>query len=604
MMPVMRIARRTGPVLRLLVGALILGAPAASATVLPEQLPGMAAVAEAPSFASPLTERLTGGRRGGTLTVLDETDFENLDPGTAYYSLDYEVIYATQRPLYSNKPNSLQPSPDLAAGPPRISPDGRTVTVEIKRGIHFSPPVNREVTSADVAYAIERGANPHVANPYIHAYFNSIEGMPRADGGPIRGILTPNRHEIVLKLTEPVGGLVAEALQLPLTAPVPRSYARRFDAHLPSDYAEHEVATGPYMLQSNRAGLVLGIGYRPGRSATLVRNPNWRRSTDFRPAYLNRVHIVIGGTNSVIGRRVLEGGDLVENEPPALSAVRLAAEDRPGQLEIAAGAGAHYIGVNNKVGPFANIDLRKAFWAALDRVALDKVRGGSLVTDVASHFIVPLMPGFEESGGLSGPKGPQFDFDEHPEGDMAVAEKYIRLAGYPSGRYTGGETVSIVGARGAPAEQDAEIVNQTLIELGFVTNFKLVETAAMYSEYCNVPKRAVDVCPSVGWIADFNDPQTMLDLTFNGKFINPTGNVNWGQTNVPAINQAMAGAETLVGLPARAAAWAKIDDHLVEDAAEIPFDWEKQANIEGTGVHGVGDQWDLGEWDYSWTSLK
>ncbi len=596
--------RRKGSLLATLAGVLTLGAQAASGTGLPEQLPGTSASVAPDSFASPLNERLTGGRRGGTLTVLDETDFEHLDPGAAYYTLDYEVVYATQRPLYSSKPNSSQPSPDLAAGPPRISPDGRTVAVQIKRGVHFSPPVNREVTAADVAYAIERGANPNVSNPYIHAYFNSVKGMPEADGGPVRGILTPTRHELVFKLTEPVGGLVAEALQLPLTAPVPKSYARRFDAHRPSDYADHEVASGPYMLQNNRAGKVLGVGYRPGHSATLVRNPNWRRSTDFRPAYLNRVHIVIGGVNSVIGRSVLEGRDLVENEPPAATAVLLAVEHHPNQLEIASGAGSHYIGVNNRVGPFANIDLRKALWAALDRVALDRARGGALVTDVASHFIVPTMPGFDESGGLAGPKGPQFDFDEHPEGDMALAEQYIRLAGYPSGRYTGGEVVTIVGARGDPAEADAEQVNQTLLSLGFVTKFKIVETATMYARYCNVPKEKIDVCPSVGWVQDFNDPQTMLDPTFNGRFINPTGNVNWGQTNVPAINQAMAGAERLVGLTARANAWAKIDDQLVEDAAEIPFDWDRQANIEGTGVHGIGDQWNTGSWDYSWTSLK
>jgi peptide/nickel transport system substrate-binding protein len=537
------------------------------------------------------------------LTVLDETDFEHLDPGMAYYSQDYEVVYATQRPLYSSRPNSLQPSPDLAAGPPQISADARTVTVQLKRGIHFSPPVDREVTSADVAYAIERGANPHVGNPYIQAYFGAIEGMPTAKGGPIRGIRTPNPHEIVFKLTEPVGGVVAEALQLPLTAPVPKGYAKRFDARNPSDYYAHEVATGPYMLAHDRAGTVLGVGYRPGRSATLVRNPNWRRASDFRPAYLNRIQIDIGGANASIGRRVLQGRDLVENEPPAQSDILLAALDHPKQLEIATGAGSHYIAVNNAAGPFRNIDLRKALWAALDRVALDKARGGALTTEVASHFIVPTMPGFEDAGGLSGPKGPAFDFDEHPEGDMAIAERYIRLAGYPSGRYTGGETVSIVGARGEPAEEDAEAVNRTLLALGFVTKFKLVETATMYSEYCNVPKAKVDVCPNVGWIADFNDPQTMLDITFNGRFISSTGNVNWGQTNVPAINEAMGAAETITALSARAAAWAKIDDELVEDAAAIPFDWDSQANIEGRGVHGVGDQWNIGAWDYSFTSL-
>ena len=552
-------------------------------------------------FQSPTTQALTGGKRGGTLQVLDETDFEHLDPGIAYYSLDYEVVFATQRPLYSQKPNSTEPSPDLAAGPPEISSDNKTVTVKLKEGVKFSPPVNREATSEDVAYAIDRGANPNVANPYFHSYFEAVEGAPKASGGPIKGITTPDKHTIVFHLTEPKGQLIADALVLPLTAPIPKEYAAKYDAHKPSNYVNYQVATGPYMLKNTSSGTVLGSGYVPGKSATLVRNPNWTASTDFRPAYLNEIQIKIGGTNAVIGRQVLEGTNIVENEPPAQSIVKLAAQKYKSQLEISPGAGSHYIGVNNKVGVFSNVNLRKAFWAALDRTAMDKARGGSLVTDVATHFIYPTINGFEQAGGLAGPK---LDFNEHPEGSTAVAEKYIKLAGYPSGKYTGGKTVQIVGAKGNPAEQDAEVVNQTLKNLGFTTKFTLVETATMYAKYCNVPKEEIDVCPSVGWIADFADPQTVLNITFNGKFINATGNVNWGQTNIPKLNTAMSAAESVVGAPARGAAWAKIDNEIVENAAAIPFDWDKQASVEGSTVHGVGDLWDVGEWDYSYTSLK
>ncbi|HEY1833027.1 MAG TPA: ABC transporter substrate-binding protein [Solirubrobacteraceae bacterium] len=553
-------------------------------------------------FKSPLTEPLTGHKRGGTLQVLDEADFEHLDPGIAYYAVDYEVVYATQRPLYTFKPNTeTEASPDMASAPPEISSDGKTVTVKLKEGIKFSPPVNREVTAEDVAYAIDRGANPNVANPYIHTYFNAVEGVPKADGGPIKGIETPNKHEIVFHLTEAKGQLVADALVLPLTAPVPQEYAEKFDKHKPSDYGNYQVATGPYMLKNDSEGKVLGIGYVPGKSATLVRNPNWNASTDIRPAYLNEIDIKIGGTNAVIGRQVLEGKNLVENEPPAQNIVRLAVEKYKNQMEISPGAGDHYIGINNKVPPFNNVDLRKAVWAALDRAAMVKARGGALFTNVATHFLYPGVPGFEQAGGL---KGPKFDFNEHPEGDKAVAETYIKAAGYPSGKYTGGGTVTIVGSKGNPAEQDAEILNSTLRELGFQTKFTLVEASTMYAKYCNVPKEEINVCPSVGWIADFADGQAVLNITFNGKFINETGNVNWSQTNDPAINKAATEAESLTGKEARAAAWAKIDEKVVEDAAAIPFDYDKQPSIEGSEVEGVGDLWDVGEWDYSWTSLK
>jgi peptide/nickel transport system substrate-binding protein len=555
-------------------------------------------------YKSPLSEPETG-KTGGTLTVLQEIDFEHLDPGIAYFSVDYAVVFATQRPLYSQKPNSTAATPDMAEGAPEISSDGKTVTVHLKEGIHFSPPVNREVTSEDVAYAIERGANPDVANPYIQSYFKAIEGMPKATGGPLKGIETPSKHEIVFHLTEPKGQLVADALVLPLTAAVPKEYAEKFDKNKPSNYADFQVATGPYMLKNNAAGKVLGIGYIPGKSATLVRNPKWNPKTDYRPAYLNEIDIKIGGTSSVIGRQVLEGTNIVQNESEvAQSALRLAAEKYKSQLQISPGAGAHYIAMNNKVGPFKNINVRKAFWAALDRTAMDKARGGALVTTVATHFIYPTINGFEQAGGVKGPQGAQFDFNAYPEGNMKVAEKYMKLAGYPSGKYTGGETITVVGATGSPAEQDAEIVQQTLKSLGFTVKFTLVEDSTMFAKYCNVPKEEISVCPSVAWIADFPDPQTVLNITFNGTTITTTGNVNWSQTNVPKINAAMAAAENVVGNEARAKAWAKIDEELVEDATAVPFDWDKQAGIEGSTVDGVGDIWDVGEWDYSYTSLK
>ena len=583
-----------------LAGALGLGFAACGSSS--SSVSGGGGISVANGVQTPRTEAQSGGKRGGTLTVLNEADFEHLDPGQAYFNIDYEVMYATQRPLFSYKPNTFSsPSPDMASEPAQVSSDGKTITVHIRKGVHFSPPVNREVTSADVAYAIERGANPNVANPYFQSYFSSLVGASKANGGPFPGITTPNKDTIVFHLSEPKAAIVLAALVLPLSAPVPEEYARKYDAHSPTEYSNYLVATGPYMFKSNSEGKVLGVGYEPGKSATLVRNPNWNPATDFRPAYLNQIDIKIGGDPNVIGRQVLEGSDMVQNEAPAESIVQLAYERFRGQLEISPGAGDHYIAVDNKQRPFANIDVRKALWAALDRIAMNKVRGGALVTNVMTHFIYPEIPGFEQAGGLAGPR---VDYNDHPEGDMAVAAKYMKLAGYPSGTYTGSKTLQVVGATGSPDAQDAEIVNQTLKNLGFKTRFNLLDSSAMYSKYCGVPAEAIDVCPSVAWGADFGDGQAVLDIPFNGKNIVPTGNSNWGLVNNPEINQAMDAAELVVGTQARAAAWAAIDRKLVAQAVAIPFDWDKQPNIESKNVMGVGDLWNGGAWDYSYTSLK
>jgi len=579
--------------------ALALGACGSSST----STPANSGIGVAQGVQTPKNEALSGGKRGGTLTVLNHADFEHIDPGLAYFTIDYEAVYATQRPLYSYKPNTFStPTPDLAEGPPVISSDGKTVTVHIRKGVHFSPPVNREVTSADVAYAMDRGKNPNVANPYFEGYFASIEGAGKASGGPIPGIKTPSRYTIEFHLTAPKGQIVADALVLPLSAPVPEEYAKKFDAKKPSEYGNYQVATGPYMFKADSEGKVLGTGYQPGKSATLVRNPNWNASTDFRPAYLDQINIQIGGDTTVIGRQVLEGSHSIGNDTAAQPIVKLAYQSYRSQLEISPGAADAYVTVNNSSGPFTNVNLRKAFWAALDREAMDRVRGGSLVTNVATHFIYPEIPGFEQAGGLAGPK---VDYNEHLQGDMAVAEKYMKLAGYPSGKYTGTKTLQVVGSTGNPAPQDAEIANQTLRNLGFKTKLNLVDQATMYSKYCGVVKEAIDVCPNVGWFADFGDPQAVLNVPFNGKLIVTNGtNSNWGLVNHEKINKAMEAAESVVGTSARATAWANIDKELVNEAVAVPYDWDKPGHVESKDVAGVGDVWNSGSWDYSFTSLK
>jgi peptide/nickel transport system substrate-binding protein len=551
---------------------------------------------------SPTNQKLTGGKKGGTLTVLNHQDFEHLDPGQAYFSLDYQPVNATQRPLYSYLPNNpTTPVPDMASGQPVISDGGLTVTVHIKHGVHFSPPVNREVTSADVEYAIDRGANPHVGNGYFSAYFGNLKGASTAKGGPFPGVTAPSRYTVVFHLTKKTASYLIGALVLPLSAPVPEEFAKPLDADSPTKYGEYLVATGPYMFKSNSKGYVLGIGYDPGKSATLIRNPNWKASTDFRPAYLDQINYKIGGDPTVIGHQVLDGSSLVQSDPVDNSIVELAYEHYPAQMIVTPGAGVLYISLDNKQGPFTNINLRKAVYAATDREALLKATGGTIAGEVATHFIYPGTSGFTQAGGYAGPK---LDYNEYPDGNMTVAEKYMKLAGYPSGKYTGKQTVTIVGSTGNPNAEYGQIVNQTLLNLGFKTKLSLVDQSVMYAKYCGVPKAEIDVCPSGGWIKDFADPETVLYPTFNGNAILPTNSSNFGQVDYPSINNEMAKAALVTGTTARANAWAAIDVNLVKLAVAVPFVFNNEPELESKNVAGVSQQWNQGSWDLSFTSLK
>jgi peptide/nickel transport system substrate-binding protein len=543
-----------------------------------------------------------GGHRGGTLTLLTSQDVQNLDPGVTYASLDLNLLASTVRTLYTYAPNDPATlEPDLAAGPPQVSPDGKTLTVSIRGGVKFAPPVNRAVTSRDVRYAIERGFNPNVANPYASTYYGDLVGADRATGGPIAGLQTPDDHTLVFKLTRPTASLVAQSTVLPLSAPVPPEYAKPLDAKAPSQYGNHFVASGPYMVPADSDGNVLGHGYVPGRSLRLVRNPNWSAATDHRPAYLDAINFSIGGSPTVSGRQVLAGKGLALADPPTPSLVKKAYQQARDQINFSPGAGSRYAALNTTIPPFDDANVRKAVAAALDREQMRRVRGGEIVGDIASHFLYPGVQGFEEAGGL---EGTGVDFLAHPEGDRALAARYMRAAGYADGRYTGDETIQVIGLAGAPDSNDAQIFDQTLKDLGFKTSLKLVDSTVMYGRFCGVPRARVHVCPNVGWLRDFADPQTVLDLAFNGNYIFPENNPNWPQLNDQAINRAMARAELTVGSAARARAWGDIDREVTATAAAVPWLWDRQPNVFAADVRCVPELWNQGHCDFAYTSLK
>src|SRR6201999_1717434 len=187
-------------------------------------------------------------KRGGTLTVLWSGDVDSIDPGQTYYSGGYLVSNVTQRTPMAYEPGKTAAVPDLATAAPAVSADGKTVTVKLRSGVRFSPPVSREVTSDDVKYAIERGFFTSVNNPYAGAYFGDVVGArPGVKAGTrISGITTPDEHTVVFQLRRATGGTLAAALVLPLGAPVPRDYALPLDKAKTSGYGLKQVATGPY----------------------------------------------------------------------------------------------------------------------------------------------------------------------------------------------------------------------------------------------------------------------------------------------------------------------------------------------------------------------
>jgi peptide/nickel transport system substrate-binding protein len=549
------------------------------------------------------------GRQGGTLVALWAGDTDNIDPGVTYYQMGTQIVRATQKTLYRPKVDDAAVlEPDLAETDPQISEDGCQVTVTLKQGVEFSPPVAREVTSADVKYGIERGFFSSINNGYAGPYFGTLQGaeVGAKPGTKVPGIKTPDDYTIEFNLQKAegqdrcAGGILAQALSMPLAAPVPADYAKEFDAEKTSTYGQNQVATGPYMIENDSSGKA--IGYEAGKRIHLVRNPNWNKDLDNRPAYVDEIDIQQGNDDAtVMSRKILDGENMINgDQPPPPAVLRTALTRQKEQIELVPSGGGRWISMNTTVKPFDDINVRKAVSAGMDREALRLTRGGEVVGDIPTHYIPPGVAGFDEAGGY---EGPGIDFMSNPKGDPALMAEYFKKAGYASGKYEGSETLLMVGDNEGVGANTAEVAAEQLRGMGFKIKLQQVTHDAMYNRFCNRPPANVALCPNVGWLKDFADAQTYLDPTFNGNNIIQTNNVNWSELDVPEINEAMQEASLLTDPGERAQAWADIDKMVSEQAPAVNWIWDKNPEIRSENVAGVVDQ-DNALWSLAHTAVR
>src|SRR3954452_13781215 len=337
-------------------------------------------------------------KTGGKLTVLWTGDVDHIDCGQTYYQMGNFICNSTQKQLYAYKPDDgTTLVPDLADGDPQVSEDGKTVTIKIKAGVQYSPPYSKDVTSKDVKYAIERGFFSSVASGFTQSYYADLEGakINSKPGSTISGIETPDDQTVVLKFKRALGGVMASgALAYGATAPVPEAYAAKFDAKTPSTYGENQLSTGPYMIENDASGKA--VGYEPGKRIHLVRNPNWDKTKDFKPAYLDEIDNLEGNDDpGVASRRILTGQSMLNGDfAPLPENLKDALDNHKQQLVLAPPAGTRYVSMNMTVKPFDDANIRKAVSAGIDRNALLLTRGGKTVGDVATHYLPPGMAGF------------------------------------------------------------------------------------------------------------------------------------------------------------------------------------------------------------------
>lgn len=374
------------------------------------------------------------------------------------------------------------PQPALAASW-QISPDGKVYTFYLRDGICWSD--GTPITAQDIEYSWKRVLNPDVAseNAYMlfcidkaEAYFNR---QARADEV---GVTALDDKTLQVRLTNPT------AYFLNLTAfhcyyPVPKHVVEARPDTWAAD-AETMVCSGPYKITA----------WNHSSQIDMVKNNAY---WDADAVVLDRLEFPISDSQATRLTMVESGQANMTVEPPPSEQERL---EGLGLYKIAPYLGSYYYVFNVQKPPFDDVNVRRAFAAAVRREEL--VRHVVRAQKEAAYAWVP--PGIvDEKTGR--------DFREEG-GDLAVedeaaARAYLKAAGYDEDHPLPEVTIlfNTNEMHKAIAEAMQSMWKDALGADVFLANQESKVFLATRSQGDYQIARA-------SWIADYVDPMTFLDV--------------------------------------------------------------------------------------------
>ena len=497
---------------------------------------------------------------GGTYRIAN-TDFANsdgFDPTGEYFGSAWGIYSDLMlRTLLSYNHVAGNPGnevvPDIATDTGQVSDDGLTYTFTLKDGIKFGPPVNRAITSKDIAYSFQRLATPSVAAQYPF-YYSPIEGFDDVLAGKaktISGITTPDDSTIVFKLTEKTGDFPFR-LAMPATSPIPEEVAKCHTAA--GEYGRYIITTGPYMIDgsdkldiSNCGAQKPISGFNPNTGLNLVRNPNYDPATDSpesRSALPDRFEISVN-TNldnifDKIERGELEGS--FETPPNAVLRRYLTSTDIREKMRINAGDRVWYAYMNLTTPPFDDIHVRKAMNLVMDLEGIQRAWGGPVVGRPGNSVLPRSLVG-----------GATDDYDPYQQGagDVEAAKAEMKQSKYDTnqdGMCDAGPCKGVINLNRnfAPWSSMSPIIEQSASKIGVSIQTREAPRTAV-STTSQTPSKKTPFSSGNGWGKDFADPITYFGPLFLSSSILQTGNQNFSLVGLTAQKAKQIGVDYPAG---------------------------------------------------------
>ena len=440
-----------------------------------------------------------------------------------------------------------------------------TYTFKIRSDAKWSD--GQPVTANDFVYSWQRLANPLTAADYCYM-IDMVQGYAAVNAGEADpttlGVSAPDESTFVVNMTYDCPYFL-EICAFPAAFPVRQDIIEAYgDTWTTDDNSSHYISNGPWKLAE----------WVHDSYIKMVPNEYHYDAANLGPNSLT--FQLMEDQNSMLA--AYRSGDLqfIEEMPVDEIAGLLAS----GELNIVDYIGTYYVCYQTQAAPFDNALVRQAFTLAID--------SKYIVEQVTQTGQVPAT-GFVPAGIYDAdPNGDDFrtvggDYWDAPVDDatyQANCEKARQLlaeAGYPNGE--GFPTVTYLYNTSDAHKAVGEALQQMWQEeLGVTVQLQNQE----WNAFLETRKKGEYQIARNGWIADYNDPCSFLDMWYTG------GGNNDAQYSNPEYDAMIDAAKATSDPAERMSYFHKAEDIIIgQDWALGPIYFYTQKYMMADGISGA-----------------
>jgi oligopeptide transport system substrate-binding protein len=465
------------------------------------------------------------------LVIINGAEPESLDPQIISGQPELRIVSSLFEGLTRFNARTGEPEPAIASRW-EISNDGRTYIFHLRTNAVWS--TGEPIVAGDVVWSWLRALEPETASDYVGLFFyvQNAEAFhlgQMEDPGEV-GVSALDEHTLLVELVSPTAFFLS-LCAFPTLAVVPPAL---IEAHGDQWVRQHPLkSSGAYTLDFWR----INDRIRIRRNPLFWDNANTQNEiVDLLPitSATTALNLYLNGQADIVWDKNLVPVHLTD-----------ALRERP-DFHTFDYLGAYFVRFNVTRKPFDDVRVRQAFAMSIDRRRIvDRVtRGG----EKPSETLVPVSTAnYLPADGL--------------QLDPVEARRLLAEAGYPEGR--GFPPVSYLLNAGSSASADEKVAVELQAMwrevLGVEVNLRPMEWKTYLATLSSLD---YDLARS-SWIADYNDPNTFLDM-----FLASNGNNRTGWKD-PHYDELIQQANRTVDLKQRAEVFKEAESYLLREGTPI-----------------------------------